>query len=537
MARTVTDSMDDVAALRLFAEHGDPRAFELLARRYGAMVLATCRRVLVNESDAEDAAQETFFKLTQSAAGVRSNVAAWLHSCAHGTSVDAVRRGAARRKAERAVAAAGSDAAAMTWREMEGLIDAALEELGEADRELIVARFLSGRTQRELAAAAGVNEGTMSRRVDRSLDRLRKALATKGCVVAGPLGAALLVGGAQAAKAGVSSAVAAGVGKVGLGGLTRSGSSGLGLVGVAAVGLVGLATVGAIGLALTGGSGAGGTGGQAPTLGVPAVVSSAANEPGPARLTREIGPFVMVSATETEFGERGIRFGARRMTVNYGLTEDGERRQAILRIERTQAVDDGVLLTTRVERISPVDDQWSRYGVGRVIPIVASFDGVNRLVLTPKESSNGETVQIGRNEPRFFGVRPPRGWEEYGQIPEDAGEFGLLGPWTEAERIQVRMDGREIRFGGKNWTFANYRIVEWDRREGYTRVLSVNAGGRDPRLIGTRFKLLLREEPRSEGGGYTLAFFPPSAGDDRWPTSFEYGENNPVHVVRIGGGS
>jgi hypothetical protein len=79
--------------------------------------------------------------------------------------------------------------------------------------------------------------------------------------------------------------------------------------------------------------------------------------------------------------------------------------------------------------------------------------------------------------------------------------------------------------------------VEWDRREGYTRVLSVNAGGRDPRLIGTRFKLLLREEPRSEGGGYTMAFYPPSAGDDRWPTSFEYGEDNPVHVVRIGGGS
>ena len=526
MARSVTETMDDLAALRLFAEHGDPRAFELLARRYGAMVLATCRRVLVNESDAEDAAQETFFKLTQSANGVRSNVAAWLHACAHGVSVDAVRRGAARRKAERAAAdATAVDPAAMTWREMEHLIDAALAELDEADRELIVARFLSGRTQRELAAAAGVSEGTMSRRVDRALDRLRRVLVSRGCVVATPIGAALLAGGAQSAKAALPEAVIAGLGKAGLGGLTRAGSGGVGLAGISAVALVGAIAVGAVGLAVTGG-----VGGSAP-----AGVVAAAGEPGPARLTREIGPFVMVSATETEFGDRGIRFGPRRVVINYGLTAEGERRQAILEIVRTEEVDAGVLLTTRVERISPVDDQYSRYGVGRVIPIVASFDEVGRLVLDPQETSDGERVQIGRNEPRWFGVRPPKGWEEYGQIPEDAGEFGLLGPWTEAERIPVRMNGREIRFGGESWTFANYRIIEWERREGYSRVLSVNAGGRDPRLIGTRFKLLIREEPESEGGGYSLAYFGP--GDERWPSSFEFSQDNPVRVVRIGGGS
>ncbi len=419
----------------------------------------------------------------------------------------------------------------MTWREMEGMIDAALEDLDESDRELIVSRFLSGRTQRELASEAGVSEGTMSRRVDRSLDRLRRVLVARGCVVAGPLGAALLVGGAQAAKAGLPAALVAGLGKAGLGGLVHGGSGGVGLVGAAAIGLVGLAALGTIGLALTGGAP---TGGGAPAA-VPAPAVAVAGEPGPARLTKEIGPFVMLSATETEFGERGIRIGARRITVNYGLTSEGERRQATLEIVRTLPVEDGVLLTTRVERISPIDDEWSRYGVGRVIPIVASFDGVGRLVLTPKESSNGETVQIGRNEPAWYGVRPPIGWEEYGQIPENTGEFGLLGPWTEAERIQCRMNGREIRFGGENWTFANYRIIKWERMEGYSRVLSVNAGGRDPRLIGTRFKLLLREEPESAGGGYSLAYFMP--GDERWPSSFEYGEDNPVHVVRIGGGS
>lgn len=534
MALTVTDSLDDTAALRLFVEHGDPRAFELLARRYGAMVLATCRRVLVNESDAEDAAQETFFKLTQDAGVVRSNVAAWLHRCAHGTSIDAVRRGAARRRAERSAAQPDRvEPPAMTWRAMEHLIDAALEDLDDADRELIVARFLSGRTQRSLALAAGVNEGTLSRRVDRSLDRLRRSLVRRGYVVAGPLGAALLAGAAGSAKAGLPAAVIAGIGKAGLGGLTRSGSGGFGAASSAAIVVAGLVASVAVGLAVMGG---GSSGRSVPRIAAPPSAISQ-SEPGPDRLTKEIGPFVMTSATETEFGERGIRIGPRRITINYGLTSMGERRQATLQILRREAIETGVLLTTRVERISPIDDEWSRYSVGRAIPIEAGFDTAGRLLLKPLESPNGETVQIGRNEPSWYGVRPPMGWEEYGQIPDDTGEYGLLGPWTEAERIQVRMDGRQIRFGGENWTFANYRIIEWQRMEGYSRVLSVNAGGRDPRLIGTRFRLLIRAEPQSEGGGYSLAYFPPGLGDDRWPASFEFDKDNPVHIVRIGGGS
>ncbi|MEM7622529.1 MAG: sigma-70 family RNA polymerase sigma factor [Planctomycetota bacterium] len=541
MASPVTDSMNDLVALQLYAERGDPRAFELLARRYGAMVLATCRRVLVNESDAEDAAQETFFKLTQNAGHVRSNVAAWLHGCAHGTSVDAVRKGAARRRAERSAAAIDrGDPAELTWREMESVIDAALQELDEADRDLIVARFLAGQTQRALASAAGVNEGTMSRRVDRSLDRLRRVLSAKGCALTAPLGAALLAGAAGQAKAGVPAAVLAGIGKAGLGGIVRGGSSGPGVTGGSVIGgsVIGVASVVvvcAVGLAMFGGSQSklsAGASGRLPAIGV-----SAAAEPGPKRLTKEIGPFVMVSATEQSFRERGIRIRPDRIAISYGLTQENERRQATLRILEREPIDGGVLLTTRVERISPIDDEWSRYSVGRKVLIEATFDDAGRLVLKPLEGPDGKTVQIGRNEPSWYGVRPPKGWPEYGQIPEDSGEHGLLGPWTEAERIQVRMDGRQIRFGADNWTFANYRIIEWDRREGYSRVLSVNAGGRDPRLIGTRFHLLLREEPESAGGGYSIAYFPQSESTERWPSSFEYSENNPVRVVRIGGGS
>ena len=83
---------DDILFLRRYASEGDARAFEAVAMRYAGMVMATCRRVLASEADAEEAAQETFLKLARHAGRIRSNAAAWLHACAMRTSVDLVRR-------------------------------------------------------------------------------------------------------------------------------------------------------------------------------------------------------------------------------------------------------------------------------------------------------------------------------------------------------------------------------------------------------------------------------------------------------------
>ena len=84
--------LDDRSVLRLYTKTRDPDAFAVLASRYQAMVLATCRRALGNEADAQDATQETFLKLAREAGRIRTNAAAWLHTCAVRTSVDLVRR-------------------------------------------------------------------------------------------------------------------------------------------------------------------------------------------------------------------------------------------------------------------------------------------------------------------------------------------------------------------------------------------------------------------------------------------------------------
>ncbi|MEO1279735.1 MAG: hypothetical protein AAFV77_12330, partial [Planctomycetota bacterium] len=89
----------------------------------------------------------------------------------------------------------------------------------------------------------------------------------------------------------------------------------------------------------------------------------------------------------------------------------------------------------------------------------------------------------------------------------------------------------EIRLGPESWNAGRYRIISWTQEDGFSRVLSIQAGGRDPRLIGTRFKLLIREVEE----GYQIAYYPPSTGrSERWPPSFEYEESNPVRLVTLG---
>ncbi len=534
MAAWTTHPEDGIAisdrdALQRFARDGSPEAFEMLTRRYGAMVLATCRRRLPADADAEEAAQETFLKLARHAGRVRSNVAAWLHAAAVGTAIDLGRRAAVRGRAEREAARSADLTAtpehARLWREIEPIVDRALTELADADRELIVARFLAGRSQADLARELGVSEGTVSRRLRRALDRLRAKLIAGG-VSLGGVGA--LSAAFAAAPAGTGSAAfQSGVGKLALTGLTRAGagaatkSAGV-LVGASVVILlVGVVSV------------AGLRAGHANAGAVGLASGSATSEPGPPRPARTIGPFSIVSTFDESFSERGVFISETNLSIGHGTTDEGEVKRATLRIlrtERGERRDDGRdVLEARVERITPIDDPYSRFGVGQRVSIAVEFDDLGRLVLEPLNDG----PQLGRNEPRWFGVRPPKGWIEYGRIPDDAGPLGILGPWAEAERVQMRITDREIRFGSEKWPLSTYRIMDWEQREGFSRVLAVHANGRDPRLIGTRFRLIIRRD----ADGYTIAYLPPGRGSGAWPTSFEYSDASPVRVVRVKDGS
>ena len=75
-----SDSLSDATiAARLKA--GDLQAFEIIVRRHSGRLLATARRLLGNDHDAQDAVQETFISAFNSIATFRGDarLSTWLH--------------------------------------------------------------------------------------------------------------------------------------------------------------------------------------------------------------------------------------------------------------------------------------------------------------------------------------------------------------------------------------------------------------------------------------------------------------------------
>lgn len=83
--------LTDVELLERYLSQGDETAFELLVRRHGPMVLGVCRRILHDETDAEDAFQATFLVLVHKARSIsaRALLGNWLYGVARHTALKA----------------------------------------------------------------------------------------------------------------------------------------------------------------------------------------------------------------------------------------------------------------------------------------------------------------------------------------------------------------------------------------------------------------------------------------------------------------
>lgn len=190
------ETRSDGQLLHHFVESGDDSAFALLVQRHGPMVLAVCQRVLHDPHAAEDAFQATFLILSRKARSIRKqeSVGSWLHGVAYRIARKARSRASVQRDRETVLndhpsAPVEPDAA---WRELRPVLDEELSRLPEKYRAPLVLCYLEGKTNEAAARELGWTKGTVSGRLARARDLLRKRLQRRGLSLAPALLASLL---------------------------------------------------------------------------------------------------------------------------------------------------------------------------------------------------------------------------------------------------------------------------------------------------------------------------------------------------------
>jgi RNA polymerase sigma factor (sigma-70 family) len=165
------------------------------------MVLGVCKRVLGNETDAEDAFQATFLVLVRKANSIipRTQVGNWLYGVAYKTALKAKAMNSRRRVKEReAGEARGRSATDDPCESLLEILDSELNALPEKYRAPIVLCDLEGLSYREAAARLRCRQGTLSGRLTRARALLARRVSSRGARVTSAALAALLARGASA---------------------------------------------------------------------------------------------------------------------------------------------------------------------------------------------------------------------------------------------------------------------------------------------------------------------------------------------------
>lgn len=180
--------LSDEDLLRLCAK-GERRGLEELTRRYQSPIFGFLYRLTGSQEDAEDATLDVFLRAWNHAGHFqfRARVATWLYRIALNTARDLHSRKRSRPQepwpededvvASLAVGSAEDDALeSLARQERSRELRAAMEQLSQSDRELIVLYYLQDYDYDEIQAVTGLSYTVLKTRLARARQRLRRHL-------------------------------------------------------------------------------------------------------------------------------------------------------------------------------------------------------------------------------------------------------------------------------------------------------------------------------------------------------------------------
>jgi RNA polymerase sigma factor (sigma-70 family) len=175
---------DDGALLQRYVENHSDEAFAGLVTRHINLVYSVALRQVGDPHAAEEITQAVVIILAKKAASLRHDKAlgSWLFQTTRLTASNFIRSETRRhrREEEAYMQSVLDEAGTEVWPSIAPLLDSAVAGLREKDRQAIVLRFYEGWNLREVGLALGTSEDAAEKRVNRTLEKLRKFFRKRG---------------------------------------------------------------------------------------------------------------------------------------------------------------------------------------------------------------------------------------------------------------------------------------------------------------------------------------------------------------------
>jgi uncharacterized protein (TIGR03435 family) len=176
--------LDDIELLAQYARDNSEAAFAALVERHVNLVYSTALRSVGNPHAAEEITQAVFIILARKAQGLsqRTVLSGWLYQTTRLTAANFLRGEIRRQRREQETYMQSllNEPGPEVWPQIAPLLDAALDRLGERDRNAIVLRYFENKNLREVGLALGASEDATKMRVNRALEKLREFFTKRG---------------------------------------------------------------------------------------------------------------------------------------------------------------------------------------------------------------------------------------------------------------------------------------------------------------------------------------------------------------------
>jgi RNA polymerase sigma factor (sigma-70 family) len=204
---------DDMDLVGDYAARRSEQAFETLVTRHIGLVHSAALRQARDPNLAEEITQTVFIILARKAGSLspKTILPGWLYRTTRYVAAAALkmqrRREQREREAQRQAMIQESQTHSL-WEQLSPLLDEAMAQLRDKDRDAIVLRYFQNKSLREVGVALGVDEYAAQKRVSRALERLRATFAKHGAAsTVAAMAGAISANSVQAAPAAVAKSV------------------------------------------------------------------------------------------------------------------------------------------------------------------------------------------------------------------------------------------------------------------------------------------------------------------------------------------